>query len=134
MKTKDEKLTEVVVLTLIGRTALPIGLTLLLTRAFFGHPAGLARPLVAASVGILLLAAAASRLDDADFLTTELVRGLAFSTMIIAALSIRLYFHRAPRALSPRELRAALACAAGFVGSVLWLRRRERSRRAAPEM
>ena len=122
MKTKDEKLTEMVVLTLIGRTALPIGLTLLLTHAFFGHPARLTRPLVGTSVGFLLLAAAASRLDDARFLTFELVRGLAFAAMLIAALSIRIYFHRVPHALSPRELDAALACGAGFFASVLWLR------------
>ena len=121
MKTKDEKLTEVVVLTLIGRTALPIGLTLLLTHAFFGHPARLTRPLVGTLAGFMLLAAAASRLDDARFLTTELVRGLAFAAMLIAALSVRIYFHRVPHALSPRELDAALACAAGFVASVLWL-------------
>ena len=123
MKTKDEKLTEIVILTLIGRTALPIGLTLLLTHAFFGRPAHLLRPLIGTGAGFLLLAAAASRLDDARFLTTELVRGLAFAAMLIAALSVRIYFHRAPHALSPRESFAALACAAGFIGSVLWLRR-----------
>jgi hypothetical protein len=123
MKTKDQKLTEVVVLLLIGRTALPIGLTLLLTRAFFGHPMGLTRPLVGTTVGFLLLAAAASRLDDAKFLTNELVRGLAFATMLVSAVSVRLYFHRVPHALAPRELHAGLACAAGFVASVFWLRR-----------
>ena len=123
MKTKDERLTEVVLLTVIGRTALPIGLTLLLTHAFFGHPARLTRPLFGTAAGFLLLAAAASRLDDARFLTNELVRGLAFAAMLIAALSIRTYFHRVPHSLSPRELDAALACAAGFFASVLWLRR-----------
>lgn len=123
MKTKDEKLAEVVILTLIGRTALPIGLTLVLTHAFFGRPEHLTRPLIGTAAGFLLLAAAASRLDDADFLTTELVRGLAFAAMLIAALSVRLYFHRVPHALSQRELHAALACAAGFVASILWLRR-----------
>jgi hypothetical protein len=122
VKSKDEKLTEVVILTLIGRTALPIGLTLLLTHAFFGHPARLTRPLVGTLAGFMLLAAAASRLDDARFLTKELLRGLAFSSMPIAALSIRIYFHRVPHALSPRELDAALACAAGFFACVLWLR------------
>jgi hypothetical protein len=127
MKTKDEKLTEIVVLTLIGRTALPIGLTLLLTHAFFGRPAHLLRPLIGTSAGVLVLAGAASRLDDARFLTTEIVRGLAFAAMLIAALSVRLYFHRVPHTLSPNELIAALACAAGFVGSVRWLRR-ERER------
>jgi hypothetical protein len=121
MKPKGEKLTEVVILTLIGRTALPIGLTLLLTHAFFGHPARLTRPLVGSSVGFILLAAAASRLDDARFLTTELVRGLAFASMLIAAISVRIYFHHVPHALSPRELDAALACAAGFVACVLWM-------------
>ena len=123
MKTKDEKLTEIVVLTLIGRTALPIGLTLLLTRAFYGHPARLTRPLVGTAAGFLLLAAAASRLDDARFLTTEVVRGLAFATMLIAAISIRIYFHRVPHALSSREMIAALACAGVFVAAVVWLRR-----------
>ena len=121
MKSKDEKLTEIVVLTLIGRTALPIGLTLLLTHAFFGHPARLTRPLVATSAGFMLLAAAASRLDDARFLTTELVRSLAFASMLIAAISVRVYFRRVPHALSPRELDAALACAAGFFACVLWM-------------
>lgn len=123
MKTKDAKLTEIVILTLIGRTALPIGLTLLLTHAFFGRPAHLLRPLIGGAAGFLLLAAAASRLDDARFLTTELVRGLAFAATLIAALSVRLYFHRVPHALSSHEAVAALACAAGFAGSVLWLRR-----------
>ena len=123
MKTKDEKSTEVVVLTLIGRTALPIGLTLLLTHAFYGRPAHLVRPLVGTSTGFLLLAAAASRLDDARFLTNELVRGLAFAAMLVAAAALRIYFRRVPHALSPRELHAALACAAGFVAAVLWLRR-----------
>ncbi|MFI5349553.1 MAG: hypothetical protein ACHQ2Z_08425 [Elusimicrobiota bacterium] len=122
VKTRDEKLTEVVVLTLIGRTALPIGLTLLLTHAFFGHPARLTRPLVGTSAGFLLLAAAASRLDDAGFLTKELLSGLAFATMLIAALSVRIYFHRVPHSLSPREVDAALACAAGFFSCVLWMR------------
>jgi hypothetical protein len=121
MKMKDEKLTEIVVLTLIGRTALPIGLTLLLTHAFFGRPAHLLRPLIGTSAGFLLLAAAASRLDDARFLTNELVRGLAFAAMIIAALSVRLFFHRVPHALSSHEAVAALACAAGFIASVYWL-------------
>jgi hypothetical protein len=121
MSSKDERLTEVVVLTLIGRTALPIGLTLLLTHAFFGHPARLTRPLAGTAAGLMLLAAAASRLDDARFLTTELVRGLAFASMLIAAISVRIYFHRVPHALSPRELDAALACAAGFVACVLWM-------------
>ncbi|HEX4047713.1 MAG TPA: hypothetical protein VH309_07765 [Elusimicrobiota bacterium] len=124
MKTKDETLTEIGVMTIIGRTALPIGLTLLLTRAFFGHPARLAPPLAGTAAGILLLAGAASRLDDAGFLTSELVRGLAFAAMIISALSVRFYFHRVPHALSPRELRAGLACAAGFAGAVVWLRTR----------
>lgn len=123
MKTKDEKLTEVVVLTLIGRTSLPIGLTLLLTRAFFGRPQGLTRPLVATAAGALLLAAAASRLDDAEFLTDELVRGLGLAAGVIAALALRLYFHRTPHALSSRERVAASACAAGFLGAMLWLRR-----------
>ena len=123
MKSKDEKLTEIVILTLIGRTALPIGLTLLLTHAFFGHPATLTRPLVGTAAGFLLLAAAASRLDDARFLTTEVVRGLAFATMLIAAISVRIYFHRIPHSLAPRELHAALACAVGFVAAVFWLRR-----------
>src|SRR5438270_8127818 len=84
MRSRDEKLMEVGVLVMIGRTALPIGLTLLLTRALFGHPARLTRPLVGTSAGVLLLAAAASRLDDARFLTRELVRGLAFAAMVIA--------------------------------------------------
>jgi hypothetical protein len=69
VKSKDEQLTEVVVLTLIGRTALPIGLTLLLTHAYYGHPARLLRPMAGTTTGIMLLAAAASRLDDARFLT-----------------------------------------------------------------
>ena len=123
MKTKDEKLTEVVILTLIGRTALPIGLTVLLTHAFFGRPARLTLPLAASSAGFLLLAGAASRLDDARFLADELVRGLAFAAMLIAGISIRVYLRRVPHALTPRELRAALACAAGFVAAVFWLRR-----------
>ena len=123
MKPKDEKLTEVVVLTLIGRTALPIGLTLLLTHAFFQHPARLTRPVVGTAAGFLLLAAAASRLDDARFLTTELVRGLAFAAMLIAAISVRIYFHRVPHSLSSREMNAALACGAGFVAALFWLGR-----------
>ena len=106
-------LTEIAVLTMIGRTALPIGLTLLLTRAFFGRPSGLTMPFVATAAGFLLLAAAASRLDDADFLTKEIARGLAFATFMIAGLSARLYFHRMPHHLSRHELAAAFACAAG---------------------
>lgn len=123
MKTKDEKLLELGVLAIIGRAALPIGLTLLLTRAFFGRPASLATPLAGTAAGFLLLAGAASRLDDARFLTDELVRGLAFAAVLIAGLSVRLYFHRVPHALSPRELTAGLSCAAGFFASLLWLLR-----------
>ncbi|MDE2142735.1 MAG: hypothetical protein KGJ84_10020 [Elusimicrobia bacterium] len=77
MKTKDEKLVEVVVLLLIGRLALPIGLTLLLTHAFFGRPEHVVRPLVGTATGLLLLAAAASRLNDSKLLTLEIVRALA---------------------------------------------------------
>ena len=71
---------EIAVLTMIGRTALPIGLTLLLTRAFYGHPHGLTMPLIATGAGFLMLAGAASRLNDADFLTKELARGNAIAT------------------------------------------------------
>jgi hypothetical protein len=124
MAKTDRALTEVVVLTMIGRTALPIGLTLTLTRAFFGRPHGLSLPLVATAAGFLLLAAAASRLNDADFLTRELARGLAFATMIIAGLSVRLYFHRAPHGLSHREWIAAACCAVGFAAAA-GLSRRE---------
>lgn len=123
MKTKDEKLTEVVVLTLIGRTALPIGLTVLLTHAFFGRPAGLVLPLAGAGTGVLLLAGAASRLNDPDFLTAELARGLAIAAGLIAALSVRLYFHRVPHRLSSMERIAGIACAAGCLGALLSLRR-----------
>jgi hypothetical protein len=121
MKTKDGKLMEASILIM---TALPIGLTLLLTRAYFGRPEHLVRPLVGTAAGFLLLAAAASRLDDARWLTSELVRGLAFAALLVSALSIRLYFHRVPHHLSPRELHAGLACAAGFVAAVFWLRRK----------
>lgn len=123
MRAKDERVTEIVVLTLIGRTALPIGMILLLTHSLFGRPVHLLRPLLGTLAGFLLLAGAASRLDDARFLTRELVRGLALAVMVIAALTLRLYFHRVPHALSPRELSAGLACAAGFAGAVVWLRR-----------
>ena len=123
MKSKDEKTTEIVILTLIGRAALPIGLTLALTHAYFGRPAHLVRPLVGTSAGFLLLAGEASRLDDAHFLTTELVRGIAFAAMLIAATAVQFYFRRMPHHLSPRELHAALACSAGFVAAALWLRR-----------
>lgn len=123
MKTKDEKLTEVVILLLIGRTALPIGLTLLLTHAFFGHPEHLTRPLVATAAGFLLLAAAASRLNDARVLTGELVRGLAFAALIVVGVLLRIYFHHVPHALTRRQEIAALACGAGFVASALWLLR-----------
>ena len=124
MAKTDRALTEIVVLTMIGRTALPIGLTLLLTRAFFALPHGLTMPLVATAMGILLLAGAASRLDDADFLTKELARGLAFATLIIAGLSARLYFHRVPHGLSHRERVAGIACAAGFGAAALQLKRK----------
>ncbi|MFI5346010.1 MAG: hypothetical protein ACHQ51_06515 [Elusimicrobiota bacterium] len=123
MKTKDEKLTEVVILLLIGRLALPIGLSVLLTHAFFGHPAHAVRPLVGTATGLLLLAAAASRLNDARLLTNEIIRGLALASLLIAGVSVRLYFHRVPHALSPREFYAGFACAVGFASSVLWLRR-----------
>jgi hypothetical protein len=123
VKTKDEKLTEAVVLILIGRVALPIGLTLLITHAFFGRPAHLVRPLVGTGVGLLLLAAAASRLDDARWLTSELARSLTIASLVVAAAALRLYFGRAPHFLTHRELVAAIACAAGFVGGGLWLRR-----------
>ncbi len=79
MKTKDEKLTEIVVLTLLGRVNAVIGLTMLITHAYFGRPEHLTRPLIATTIGSLLLAAAASRLNDARWLTNELVRGLAFA-------------------------------------------------------
>ena len=110
---------EIAVLTMIGRTALPIGLTVLLSRAFYGRPHGLALPLVATVMGFLLLAAAASRLDDADFLAKELARGLAFATLIIAGLTGKHYFHRVPHALTRREWIAASACAVGFAASAL---------------
>ncbi|HXT00968.1 MAG TPA: hypothetical protein VN915_09860 [Elusimicrobiota bacterium] len=112
-------LTEITVLTMIGRTALPIGLTALLTRAFYGHPRGLTLPLVATAAGFLLLAGAASRLNDADFLTKELARGLAFATLIIAGLSGKFYFHRVPHALTRHEWIAAAACSVGFCASAL---------------
>jgi hypothetical protein len=123
VKSKDEKLTEVVVLLLIGRLALPIGLTLLLTHAFFGRPVHVVRPLIGTATGLLLLAAAASRLNDARLLTFETVRGLALACLLIAAMATRLYFHRVPHGLSPHEMTAGLACAVGFISSVLWLRR-----------
>ena len=113
MAKTDRALTEVAVLTMIGRTALPVGLTLLLTRAFFGRPHGLTMPLVATAAGFLMLASAASRLNDSDFLTRELARGLAFAALIIAGLSARHYFHRAPPGLTHREWAAALVCAVG---------------------
>ncbi len=124
MKTKDEKLMEAGVLILIGRAALTIGLTLLLTHAYFGRPERLVRPLVGTLSGFLLLAAAASRLDDARWLTSEFVRGLALAALLVAATTARFYFSRTPHALSPRELHAGLACAAGFIAAVVWLRRK----------
>ena len=123
MKSKDQKLTEVVILLLIGRLSLPIGLTLLLMHAFFGRPEHAVRPLVGTATGLILLAAAASRLNDAKLLTFEIVRGLAFACLLIAATATRLYFHRVPHGLTAHESIAGLACAVGFVASTGWLRR-----------
>jgi hypothetical protein len=119
MAKTDRALMEIAVLTMIGRTALPIGLTTLLARAFYGHPRGLTLPLVATGAGFLLLAGAASRLNDADFLTKELARGLAFTTLILAGLTGKFYFHRVPHSLTRREWVAAAACSVGFFASAL---------------
>jgi hypothetical protein len=126
-RAKDERLTEIVVLAVIGRAALPIGLVLALTHAYVGRPEHLARPLVGTAAGVLLLAAAASRLDDARWLATELVRGLGFAALLVAAAAVRVYVRRVPHALSGRESIAALASAAGFAASFFWLRRERKA-------
>jgi hypothetical protein len=109
-----------------GRLCAGVGLLACLTRVFFGRPAPLWRAGAATVVGLALLGEAASLLDDHRVLADELARALGLSALLVGGAVVRAGLARAPRGADPRREAAGLACAAGFAGAALWLRRRAR--------
>jgi hypothetical protein len=126
----DRRSLRVVACLLAGRVAAALGLLVCLLHLLFGRPPLLWRAAAGTAVGVALLAEAASLMDDHRLFADELVRAVGLAALFVCGAVGRVWLARAPRRVDAREGSAALACAAGFAGAALWLRRRSRP---APE-
>jgi hypothetical protein len=126
MNASDQRSARVVACLLVGRLAAAFGLTACLAHALFHHPAPLWRAAAVTAVGVALLAESASLVADHRLFVDELARAVGLAALFLAAAVLRVYFARVPHAVDAREKASGLACAAGFAGAGLWLRRRVR--------